>query len=64
MLRSGYGASLIGALILLLSLAGGALSRPFTDAAGRTVELPDRIERVLAAGPPAAVLLYLSLIHI
>lgn len=58
MLRSGYGASLIGALILLLSLAGGALSRPFTDAAGRTVELPDRIERVLAAGPPAAVLLY------
>src|SRR5262249_32286981 len=30
----------------------------FTDAAGRHVELPARVEHVLAAGPPAAVLLY------
>lgn len=37
---------------------GLAQARPVIDAAGRRVELPDRIERVLAAGPPAAVLLY------
>ncbi|MGH1571618.1 iron ABC transporter substrate-binding protein [Methylobacterium sp. P31] len=54
---SGRGASLAGTLIFL-ALAAGAAARPFTDAAGRTVELPDRVERVLAAGPPAAVLLY------
>lgn len=35
-----------------------AEARPFTDDAGRTVELPERIERVMAAGPPASVLLY------
>jgi len=28
------------------------------DAAGRTVSVPQRIERVFAAGPPAAILLY------
>jgi iron complex transport system substrate-binding protein len=50
------GARLAGALILILPLAAAA--RPFTDAAGRTVEIPDRIGRVLAAGPPASVLLY------
>lgn len=54
----GCGASLAGALFLLLTVVGGAEARPFTDAAGRTVELPDRVERVLPAGPPAAVLLY------
>ncbi|MEL6062872.1 MULTISPECIES: iron ABC transporter substrate-binding protein [unclassified Methylobacterium] len=53
-----YGRSFAGALLACLALAHGAAARPFTDAAGRTVELPDRIERVLAAGPPAAVLLY------
>lgn len=30
----------------------------FTDAAGRTVDIPDAPGRVLAAGPPAAVLIY------
>ncbi|MCJ2135163.1 iron ABC transporter substrate-binding protein [Methylobacterium sp. J-026] len=58
----GPGGSRAGALALLLAqflvLAGAAAARPFTDAAGRTVELPERIERVLAAGPPASVLLY------
>jgi iron complex transport system substrate-binding protein len=29
-----------------------------TDDAGRTVVIPDKIERVFAAGPPAAILLY------
>lgn len=35
-----------------------AASRVFTDAAGRKVELPDTINRVMAAGPPASVLIY------
>ena len=35
-----------------------ALARPFVDAAGRTIEVPERAARVLAAGPPASVLLY------
>ncbi|MCJ2140700.1 iron ABC transporter substrate-binding protein [Methylobacterium sp. E-066] len=52
------GRGLAGALLVFLALAGGAAARPFTDAAGRTVELPERINRVLAAGPPASVLLY------
>jgi iron complex transport system substrate-binding protein len=29
-----------------------------TDSAGRTVTVPDRIERVFAAGPPASIFLY------
>jgi iron complex transport system substrate-binding protein len=35
-----------------------ALARSFTDAGGRVVELPDKIARVLPAGPPASVLVY------
>ena len=35
-----------------------AQGRVFTDATGREVELPAKIESVMAAGPPAAVLLY------
>ena len=46
------------ALLLLVASAGPSAARPFTDAAGRTVEVPERIERVVAAGPPASVLLY------
>lgn len=46
------------ALNLLLMPAAAQAVRQFVDAAGRTVEIPDRIERVLAAGPPASVLLY------
>lgn len=42
-----------------LAVAGEtAFARPFVDAAGRTVEVPERAKRVLAAGPPASVLLY------
>lgn len=51
------GASLAAAL-LGLCLAGGAAARSVEDSAGRRVEVPDRVERVFAAGPPAAVLLY------
>ena len=32
----------------LLLLAAPAQARSFTDAAGRTVELPDKVDRVLA----------------
>lgn len=38
--------------------AAGAQARTITDAAGRVVEIPDTITRVLAAGPPASVLAY------
>jgi iron complex transport system substrate-binding protein len=34
-----------------------AAARSVTDSAGRTVDVPDHITRVLAAGPPASVLL-------
>jgi iron complex transport system substrate-binding protein len=47
------------ALAFLLTLAQGARAeRVVTDSAGREVTVPDRIERVFAAGPPASVLLY------
>lgn len=59
----------VGALFRLLSAAALAVSmalivplsaaaRPFRDAGGRVVEIPDSVERVLPAGPPAAVLAY------
>src|ERR1700760_1024071 len=44
------------ALLLLFAARGGA--RGGGDATGRTIEIPDRIERVMPAGQPAAVLLY------
>jgi iron complex transport system substrate-binding protein len=47
------------ALGVLLALGqGAAAERVVTDSAGRKVTVPDRIERVFAAGPPAMVLLY------
>jgi iron complex transport system substrate-binding protein len=51
-------------LSLLLLVIATVLARPVaaerlvTDSAGREVAVPDRIERVFAAGPPASVLLY------
>jgi iron complex transport system substrate-binding protein len=50
--------------LLALALMALVLARPagaerlVTDSAGREVAVPDRIERVFAAGPPASVLLY------
>jgi iron complex transport system substrate-binding protein len=42
-----------------LALAAGArASRDFVDDAGRRIALPERIERVYAAGPPASVLVF------
>jgi iron complex transport system substrate-binding protein len=43
---------------LLCLAAAAALARPVTDSAGRTVEVPDHITRVFAAGPPASTMLY------
>ena len=47
-------------LLLALALLGAtaASARSVTDSAGRTVEVPDHIARVFAAGPPASTLLY------
>lgn len=44
--------------IVAALLAAPAAARPVTDSAGRTVEVPDEIETVFAAGPPASVLVY------
>lgn len=46
------------ALVCILASASIASARAFTDSAGRKVEVPDRIERIMAAGPPASVLIY------
>jgi iron complex transport system substrate-binding protein len=54
--RSAVGLALLCA-ILTYSPEGRA-ARMVTDSAGRQAEVPDRIERVFPAGPPAMVFLY------
>src|SRR5262249_780547 len=44
------------AAALLWLLASTAEARDVVDSAGRRADVPDRIERVVAAGPPASVL--------
>ena len=51
-------AVLAGLLFVLSGLAQPAAAASFTDAAGRIVEVPAEVKRVMPAGPPAAVLLY------
>jgi iron complex transport system substrate-binding protein len=47
-------------LALLLILAPLAVhARTVTDSAGRRVEIPDKVEKVFAAGPPASILIYM-----
>ena len=49
------------ALVVCLWSVGGVWSaetRTFVDAAGRKVEVPIAVNRVMASGPPASVLLY------
>jgi iron complex transport system substrate-binding protein len=53
--RGGIARCLIG---LFMLIAAPAFGRSVTDSAGRTVEVPDTISRVFAAGPPASTLLY------
>jgi iron complex transport system substrate-binding protein len=45
--------------LLVLLAAASAQARTVTDSAGRKVEVPDKIGRVFAAGPPASILLYM-----
>src|SRR5215475_6158885 len=45
-------------LAALLLLTQAAAAREVIDSANRKVEVPDKIERVMAAGPPASVLIY------
>jgi iron complex transport system substrate-binding protein len=54
------GAKLIVAIGLFLAFFGelALADQVFVDSAGRTVNLPDKIDRAMAAGPPASVLLY------
>lgn len=44
-------------VLVLLCAASAAIAAEVTDATGRVVTIPDHIERILPAGPPAAVLL-------
>ncbi len=46
-------------VLLFVLLPAFASARPVTDSSGRTVDVPDRIERVFAAGGPASILLYI-----
>ncbi|ETX16389.1 ABC transporter substrate-binding protein [Roseivivax halodurans JCM 10272] len=45
-------------LLAFVLLASPAAARTITDSAGRIVDIPDEIETVFAAGPPASVLVY------
>lgn len=49
---------LLAALIVLVLAVGDATARTFTDSAGRKVELPEKVTRVFAAGPPASAAVY------
>jgi iron complex transport system substrate-binding protein len=49
----------IGLATALILIAATAKARTITDSAGRKVEIPDRIEKVFAAGPPTSILLYM-----
>ena len=43
---------------ILLALPAASNARTVVDSAGRKVEVPNKIDRVFAAGPPASILLY------
>lgn len=52
--------SILSIMVALLStgLCSGLAAREMTDATGARITLPDRVERAMAAGPTAAVALY------
>ena len=56
---TGFVARVALAIAFALIAAVGADARAITDSAGRKVEVPDKVERVFAAGPPASILLYM-----
>jgi iron complex transport system substrate-binding protein len=45
--------------VFLTLVVAPSRSRTVEDSAGRRVEIPDSIERVYAAGPPASILIYI-----
>ncbi|HXV10528.1 MAG TPA: iron ABC transporter substrate-binding protein, partial [Burkholderiales bacterium] len=49
---------LAAAATCLPSLGRSQTRRVVMDAAGRRVELPERVERIYAAGPPASILVF------
>ncbi|MEZ5653159.1 MAG: iron ABC transporter substrate-binding protein [Burkholderiaceae bacterium] len=54
-------AAAIIAMLVLASwvvAAAPAQARQITDSAGRVVEIPERIDKVFASGPPASILVY------
>jgi len=51
----GLGAS---AVFGLTFAPGLAKARPFTDSGGRQIDVPDKVQRVFPAGPPASVIVY------
>ena len=53
-MHSGLAAALLAVAVALPATA----AREFTDDAGRKVQLPDKVTRVYAAGPPASVLVF------
>jgi ABC-type Fe3+-hydroxamate transport system substrate-binding protein len=55
--HAAHGSSVAAAVtVLFVSFLTAAVAREVIDSAGRKVQVPDRIERVMAAGPPASVL--------
>lgn len=44
--------------VLAVGLTAPAFARTVIDSAGRTVEVPDTVNAVFAAGPPASILVY------
>ncbi len=56
--RNSLQAILLVFQLCLLPVGAEAAGRVFVDSAGRSVQLPEHVGRVLAAGPPASVLLY------
>lgn len=52
-------AAVFAAIAAMSALSGPLAARTVTDSGGRTVQVPERVEKVFAAGPPAAILLYM-----
>jgi iron complex transport system substrate-binding protein len=50
--------TLLSGLSAALIAPPAARAASVTDAAGRAITIPDKIERIFAAGPPASILLY------
>jgi iron complex transport system substrate-binding protein len=48
----------LACMVWSAAIPAAAQTRTVVDGAGRTVQVPARVSRVLAAGPPASVLLY------